>query len=808
MIKKFLAKRKTKKRFERNYKIIKESGLFDVDYYFENYPDVKAAGIDPIKHYLMYGWREGRNPNDRFDTFYYLKRYDDVSQKLINPLIHYIMHGKKENRETLLKQQNAKFDTKRKNFSWHRDVRITLNSYLTLHPMHKFFNINSLLIHWVIPDFSIGGGGHMTIFRMIYFLEKLGHRQVIWIQNVSMHDTPKEAKETIIKHYQPIGDNVDVCFLPEDVEWISGDIVVATEYLTVFPVCAMSKFKKRFYFIQDYEPMFHQMGEMYLIAEQTYKMGLTPITAGKWLERKISQYSDTVYSFPLCVDHNIYKIFKKTKKTKKTKKINIAVYSRSHTPRRCVGLIIAGLKQLYKEFNDFHVSFFGQNDIPYEIDFEYTNYGILNPQELSVLYNSCDIGIVFSATNYSLIPLEMMACGLPVIEIDTESTRAVFNEDIISFVQADPRSISKGILSLINHKEKRQQQAECALKFVENLKWENSALKLNDAFYTELKKDDFISVKIDDLENSGFSSEIYATVVIPTLNAVRDIERLLLAILKQKTSFKFDILIIDSSSDDGTIEVLKDYSNKYSNIHYKVIQRSEFQHGKTRDFAIEQSRGDYVAFLTQDALPYNQFWLEELIKCFAVDKKIAGVFGRHIAYDTHSPFVKRDIKNHFEHYGKLPRLYSWDDSLQYPFDRNSKEWQMKMMFYSDNNSAISKKIWKYINYPHVDWGEDQVWAWTIIQLGLKKYYAKKSIVYHSHSYSYEQRKNISEIESNYFYNSFGIDTRIDNETSANNLVNSLNQNDIIYAKEKHIDVNILREQLQLNCAYIFGKFKI
>ena len=102
MIKKFLAKRKAKKRFERNYKIIKESGLFDVDYYLENYPDVKVVGIDPIKHYLMHGWREGRNPNDYFDTFYYLKRYADVSQSSINPLVHYILHGKREDREIFL----------------------------------------------------------------------------------------------------------------------------------------------------------------------------------------------------------------------------------------------------------------------------------------------------------------------------------------------------------------------------------------------------------------------------------------------------------------------------------------------------------------------------------------------------------------------------------------------------------------------------------------------------------------------------------------------------------------------------------
>ncbi|HEB7537166.1 TPA: hypothetical protein RZH67_001698, partial [Campylobacter coli] len=80
MIKKFLAKRKAKKRFERNYKIIKESGLFDKEYYYKNYPDIKAANIDPIEHYLKHGWFEGRNPSNYFKTSYYLKNYADVSQ--------------------------------------------------------------------------------------------------------------------------------------------------------------------------------------------------------------------------------------------------------------------------------------------------------------------------------------------------------------------------------------------------------------------------------------------------------------------------------------------------------------------------------------------------------------------------------------------------------------------------------------------------------------------------------------------------------------------------------------------------------
>ena len=64
---------------------------FDVQFYASANPDVKAAGIDPFEHFLLYGWRELRNPSEKFDLKYYARRYlgGDVSR---NPFIHYVLH--------------------------------------------------------------------------------------------------------------------------------------------------------------------------------------------------------------------------------------------------------------------------------------------------------------------------------------------------------------------------------------------------------------------------------------------------------------------------------------------------------------------------------------------------------------------------------------------------------------------------------------------------------------------------------------------------------------------------------------------
>jgi len=83
------------------YRLIKKSGLFDPVYYLMNNPDVRAADIDPLRHYLKFGWKEGRNPSERFDTSFYLESNPDLKQSGENPLAQYIKHEAKGGRRAL-----------------------------------------------------------------------------------------------------------------------------------------------------------------------------------------------------------------------------------------------------------------------------------------------------------------------------------------------------------------------------------------------------------------------------------------------------------------------------------------------------------------------------------------------------------------------------------------------------------------------------------------------------------------------------------------------------------------------------------
>ena len=75
------------------------SPLFDAAFYRASNPDVAAADVDLLEHYIEHGWREGRLPSRSFDGVGYLAAYGDVRASGANPLMHFLRHGRQEGRK-------------------------------------------------------------------------------------------------------------------------------------------------------------------------------------------------------------------------------------------------------------------------------------------------------------------------------------------------------------------------------------------------------------------------------------------------------------------------------------------------------------------------------------------------------------------------------------------------------------------------------------------------------------------------------------------------------------------------------------
>ncbi|WEV42223.1 glycosyltransferase family 2 protein [Bifidobacterium sp. ESL0682] len=113
------------------------------------------------------------------------------------------------------------------------------------------------------------------------------------------------------------------------------------------------------------------------------------------------------------------------------------------------------------------------------------------------------------------------------------------------------------------------------------------------------------------------------SLVIPTLNASQSISELIGALNRQSLPLD-EVLVIDSSSEDNTADLAEKCGARVV-----VIPRSEFNHGGTRHKAFLMTKTDYVLFMTQDALPANEHYVENLLEPFS-DGKIAMVSGRQL----------------------------------------------------------------------------------------------------------------------------------------------------------------------------------
>lgn len=87
-----------KRQLRRHVDAIRDSGLFDMDWYRARYADVSESGVDPLLHYVSNGWREGRDPSAHFSSRTYLQHNPDVAVAGIDPLKHYLEHGRAEGR--------------------------------------------------------------------------------------------------------------------------------------------------------------------------------------------------------------------------------------------------------------------------------------------------------------------------------------------------------------------------------------------------------------------------------------------------------------------------------------------------------------------------------------------------------------------------------------------------------------------------------------------------------------------------------------------------------------------------------------
>lgn len=332
---------------------------------------------------------------------------------------------------------------------------------------------------WVMSPPGESGGGHQNIFRFIKHLDSLGYTNLVYLY--STHDHPKlsAVKERIKGYYDLKLENVKWLKAGESVD--EGDAIFATGWETAYPVFNSRSNAKKFYFVQDFEPLFYPMGSEYVLAENTYKLGLIGVTAGKWLSQKLaSEYGMKCHDYEFGSEPKLYRF------TNQMRRKEVFFYARPITTRRGFELGLMTLQKFHQTNPDYTINLAGWDVSEYEIPFPYVNHKALKLHELSDLYNRCAAGLVISLTNMSLLPLELLASGtIPVVN-DGPNNRLVSDNQYIKYAPPSPDALAQAMSDVVSAKD-APSHAKAAAASVEQSGWGESVEKFARILEEELR---------------------------------------------------------------------------------------------------------------------------------------------------------------------------------------------------------------------------------------------------------------------------------------------------------------------------------
>jgi O-antigen biosynthesis protein len=339
-----------------------------------------------------------------------------------------------------------------------------------------------LHLAFVIPPFTEGSGGHNIIFQLISRLERAGHTCSVWVDDPfgqRRHEWPAVVRNSINELFASVRAPVHKDFR----HWYGADVVVATGWQTVYPALALPNVRARAYLVNDHEPEFYPTSVESVWAAETYRLGLYGICGSPWLrELYTERYGGTAEVFDYGVDHDVYH-----PRAVERRRDTVVYYCRSTTPRRAVALGVMALHELFRRRPDVRIVMFGER-YPLPTPFPYEHLGVASPEQLSWLFSQATVGLCLSMTNYSLIPQEMLACGLPCVDLQGASAESVFGADgPVELSPFDTATLADHVERVLEDLELWERRSRAGIAFVAERSWDHAAEQVERALRGALR---------------------------------------------------------------------------------------------------------------------------------------------------------------------------------------------------------------------------------------------------------------------------------------------------------------------------------
>jgi rhamnosyltransferase len=223
-------------------------------------------------------------------------------------------------------------------------------------------------------------------------------------------------------------------------------------------------------------------------------------------------------------------------------------------------------------------------------------------------------------------------------------------------------------------------------------------------------------------------------IVIPTLNAGRGIEQLLSALAEQEGGIEQQVIAVDSGSRDGTIDRLRG-----AGATVFEVSPTAFNHGETRNLALDHVSAEFAVLLVQDAVPASRQWLTALLRPLLGDEGVAGSFGRQCPWPDASRLTSYYLSQWIGAQLSDRTVGPLDRSM---FDRMSPADRHRICAFDNVCSCIRIPVWRQHRFRRTPIAEDLEWALEVLLAGHKLAYVADAAVWHSHerTVAYELRR--------------------------------------------------------------------
>lgn len=227
----------------------------------------------------------------------------------------------------------------------------------------------------------------------------------------------------------------------------------------------------------------------------------------------------------------------------------------------------------------------------------------------------------------------------------------------------------------------------------------------------------------------GDAATLRASILIPTCDAGPLLDRVFEGIAGQQGAGDFEICVVDSESGDGTFERLHAWQDRLPfDLRIRRIRRVEFDHGETRNLLASMARGEFLVFLSQDAVPADPSFLANVLRNFD-DDTVGAVYARQ-QHRAEASGTARALAKDDPVRSTQRRVSNWPDAgLASSLGPDAER---VLCDFSNVASAVRRSLWVRHPFPRTGFGEDVLLARGLLRAGHRVVYEPAACVDHTH----------------------------------------------------------------------------